>query len=104
MELIFYERLKKLIDLSNKSFNEVERELNYPRNSLHNYKNGAEPSAIRLIELSNHFGVSPEYLIGVKNSKEKSVEMIFNDLNDQQKKDMITYFQYWILDHINIQL
>ena len=43
---LFYPRLEELIRLSKKSFNQVERDLGYPRNALHNYKNGVEPSRI----------------------------------------------------------
>ena len=35
----FYERLKELAEASNKSFNQVEKELGYSRNALSNYKN-----------------------------------------------------------------
>lgn len=35
----FYERLKSLAEEKNKSFNQIERELNYPRNALNAYKN-----------------------------------------------------------------
>ncbi|MCE2142273.1 helix-turn-helix domain-containing protein, partial [Streptococcus thermophilus] len=58
--------------LSKKSFNQVERDLGYPRNALHNYKNGVEPSGIRLIELAHYFGVTPEYLLGISNDKKKN--------------------------------
>lgn len=61
---IFYDRLLEIISKSGRSCNFVERELGYPRNSLHNYRYGASPSAIRLIELSQYLGVYPEYLIG----------------------------------------
>ncbi|WP_394852280.1 hypothetical protein [Lactococcus lactis] len=44
-ESVFYQRLKTEIQLSGKNFNQVERELGYPRNSLNNYKsNATEPS------------------------------------------------------------
>lgn len=59
-----YLRLKELAQASEKSFNKIERELNYPRNALHNYKEGREPLGTRLIELAHYFGVTPEYLLG----------------------------------------
>ena len=68
---LFYPRLEELIRLSKKSFNQVERDLGYPRNALHNYKNGMEPSGIRLIELAHYFGVTQEYLLGISNDKKK---------------------------------
>lgn len=36
--LFVYSRLKLLIKEAHKSFNQVERELGYPRNTLKNYK------------------------------------------------------------------
>ncbi|MGL5449374.1 MAG: helix-turn-helix domain-containing protein, partial [Lactococcus cremoris] len=35
---MFYDRLKTLVIDSQKSFNQVERELRYPRNALANYR------------------------------------------------------------------
>ncbi|MGL5898276.1 MAG: helix-turn-helix domain-containing protein [Lactobacillaceae bacterium] len=51
--------------MSGKSTNQIERELGYPRNALHNYRTGSEPSATRLMELSQYFQLSPGYLMGV---------------------------------------
>ena len=65
----FYYRLKMLCDNAGKSINEVEKELNYPRNALHNYKEGRGPSGMRLIEVSEYFSVSPEYLLGMTDTK-----------------------------------
>lgn len=67
----FYYRLKMLCDNAGKSINEVEKELNYPRNALHNYKEGRIPSGLRLVELSEFFSVSPEYLLGLTDTKIK---------------------------------
>lgn len=67
----FYFRLKMLCDNAGKSINEVEKELNYPRNALHNYKEGRIPSGLRLVELSEFFSVSPEYLLGLTDTKIK---------------------------------
>ncbi|WP_282799106.1 helix-turn-helix domain-containing protein [Lactococcus lactis] len=67
----FYFRLKMLCDNAGKSINEVEKELNYPRNALHNYKEGRIPSGLRLVELSEFFSVSPEYLLGLTDTKVK---------------------------------
>lgn len=77
-ETLFYNRLNKLVKQSGKSYNQIERELDYPRNALVNYKFGETPSGNRLIELSEHFSVFPEYLIGnIENFNIKIVEGIF---------------------------
>ncbi|PLW61220.1 helix-turn-helix domain-containing protein [Lactococcus lactis] len=94
----FYHRLEELIRLSKKSANQIERELGYPRNALHNYKNGVEPSGIRLIELSRYFGVTPEYLIGIsEDSNNILTKIIFDRLNDYQKKDLSVICQEWLI-------
>ena len=54
---MFYDRLKTLVIDSQKSFNQVERELRYPRNALANYRLGKEPSAKRLTEIADYFNV-----------------------------------------------
>lgn len=94
----FYNRLNRLIKNSNKAFNEVERELGYPRNSLSNYKYGALPSANRLIELAHYFGVTPEYLAGKSAERERnSVETFFASLSDEQKEIMCNLCYKWLL-------
>lgn len=101
-ENIFYVRLSELIRLSGKSFNEVERELHYPRNALHNYRTKRSPSADRLIELATYFEVSPEYLIGMNRKVgekfQKSIKTIFNGLDEDQRKEMFKCCQEWVLE------
>lgn len=62
----FYDILMELIEQRGISRNGVEKELGYPRNALSNYEKGRVPSAVRLLELSNYFDVSPEFLMGEK--------------------------------------
>ncbi|XOW20455.1 hypothetical protein QK908_10760 [Lactococcus cremoris] len=59
---MFYDRLKTLVIDSQKSFNQVERELRYPRNALANYRLGKEPSAKRLTEIAD-FKSRPSTLV-----------------------------------------
>lgn len=49
---LFQEWLTQAIKLSVKSTNQIECELGYPRNVLHNYRTGSELSATRLMELN----------------------------------------------------
>ncbi|WFR76720.1 helix-turn-helix transcriptional regulator [Lactococcus lactis] len=84
---LFYNRLLEQVRLRNTSINQIERELGYPRNALHNYKLGREPSATRLVELANYFDVSPQYLIGENNEiPERSLEIFFKKLSIKDKK------------------
>lgn len=96
-ETIFYNRLIQLVNHSGKSANKIERELGYSRNALHNYKNGSEPSGLRLIELSDYFGVTPEYLIG-KDCLNSSLALkkFFYQLNTRQKCELIKLCEDWL--------
>ncbi|MFD2254899.1 helix-turn-helix domain-containing protein [Lactococcus formosensis subsp. bovis] len=77
---MFYERLQSLAKETNKSFNQIERELGYPRNALNAYKSGKSPSAKRTAELAKYFGVSTNYLIG--NDENKVSNNLTNKEND----------------------
>jgi len=95
-ETIFYSRLKQEIKKSRKSTNQIERELGYSRNALHNYKNGTEPSGTRLLELAEYFHVSPRFLIGKTDiSSEKSSINLFEQLSDVQKFEILKLSNNW---------
>lgn len=97
---IFYSRLLELQKKSQKSFNQIEKELGYPRNSLHNYKNGGIPSGQRLLDLSNYFHCSPEFLIGNTNIQfSKSIDNIFYQLDISQKRRMCFLCYEWLLNN-----
>lgn len=102
---IFYERLVYIVHQTGKSMNHIERELGYPRNSLHNYKNGNEPSASRLIEISHYFDVRPEYLIGMGEQKHASTpQTYFDNLNDKQKLEMLDISESWVRNQLSTLL
>ncbi len=93
---IFYDRLCESAKQTGKSMNCIERELGYSRNALSNYKNGTEPSAIRLIELAHYFHLSPEYLIGKERGfVSTSPRSVFESLNNEQKLEMLNISQEW---------
>lgn len=94
----FMRRLDTLKVSSNKSYNEIEKDLGYPRNALSNYKNGSVPSGARLLELANYFGVSPEYLLGEKSRKD--ITLLFESLEPAQKHEMVILCQKWILSNL----
>lgn len=70
--LFVYSRLKLLIKEAHKSFNQVERELGYPRNTLKNYKYKKKPSVDRVFEMANYFNVSIEFLLGMEEETDKT--------------------------------
>ncbi|MGL5897112.1 MAG: helix-turn-helix domain-containing protein [Lactococcus lactis] len=95
-ETLFYRRLKQEIKRCRKSTNQIERELGYSRNALHNYKNGTEPSGTRLIEIAEYFHVSPNFLIGKTNISSKNNPInLFEQLSDIQKFEMLKICHSW---------
>jgi transcriptional regulator with XRE-family HTH domain len=87
----FYTRLKELTKSTGKSFNQIEKELSYPRNALSNYREKSMPSAQRLMELSAYFNVTPEYLFGTVahlHTESHLVKEIYLLLNPIQRKEM----------------
>lgn len=80
----------------------MERELGYCRNALNNYKCGRTPSAIRLIELSEYFKVTPEYLIGKESPiiSTSSAQHYFERLTEKEKLNMLALCQNWANTYI----
>lgn len=100
---IFYIRLIELINKSSKSVNQVERELGYPRNALHNYKGGMDPSGERLLELAHYFDVTPDYLMGREdNNLGVSTKDLFSRLEDNQKVEIFLLCQKWLISKIDL--
>ncbi|WP_058219272.1 helix-turn-helix domain-containing protein [Lactococcus lactis] len=92
-ENIFFDRVKRLSRVQKKSINQIERDLGYSRNSLNSYRNGRSPSAQRLLEVADYFGVSPYYLMGQKEDSGKNfVELFFKFLTVEQREEL--YFLY----------
>lgn len=81
----FYERLKSLAKENNKSFNQIEEDLGYGKNTLYNYKI-QNPTQERLLELANYFNVSTDYLLGYDDTKNK------NDFSEQEN-DLVAAFR-----------
>ncbi len=97
--MLFYDRLKNLVIDAQKSFNQVERELGYPRNALANYRLGKEPSAKRLAEIADYFGVTTEYLMGKgEDYNLKKAELLFDYLSTEKKQVLLDYVQQRIDD------
>ncbi|WP_223804491.1 helix-turn-helix domain-containing protein [Lactococcus kimchii] len=91
--MAFHEQLTKLVQSSNKSFNQIERELGYPRNALANYRqNSKNPSTKRLKELADYFGVAPEHLLGrdERYTYDKTI-LLFESLKMESKQKFLDY-------------
>lgn len=100
-EKTFYTQLQILARQYNMSMNQLERELNLPRNALNNYKNNRSPSAHRLAQIARFFGVSMEYLLGETDVLvHVSIEVFFEQLCTSQKFEIYKLSHDWISDKI----
>lgn len=98
---LFFKRLDQLITESGKTYNQVERELNYPRNALNNYKHGSEPSATRLFELAAYFNISPYYFIGkCEKPFSQSMKELFKNLDSSQRLELYKLSTNWLLSKV----
>lgn len=61
--MILFERLKYLAKKQGKSINDIEKDMNYSKNTLYRLKT-SNPSAEKLKELADYFDVSTDYLLG----------------------------------------
>ncbi len=82
----FYKRLQSLSKKNKKSFNQIEQDLNYGKNTLYNYKK-QNPNQERLLELAKYFNVSTDYLLGITDTKQlTSTESELSQLNETNQK------------------
>lgn len=58
----FYQRIQELAQKKGVSFKQIEKEMSYPTNTLYGYKSKV-PGGQRLVELSQYFDVSIDYLM-----------------------------------------
>lgn len=77
--MTLFERLKLLAKKQGQSINDVEENMGYSKNTLYRLRT-TNPSAKKLQELADYFGVSTDYLLGRTD----------NPSIDQNKKDEVT--------------
>lgn len=98
---VFSVRFQKECERLNKSVNQIERELGYPRNALHNYKNGAIPSGNRLVKIAKYFDVTPQYLIGETDYlNDEELKEYFQGLSFENKKELCKITQKWLYSYL----
>lgn len=82
----FYQRIQGLAQKKGVSFKQIEKEMNYPTNTLYGYKSKV-PGGKRLVELSQYFGVSIDFLMSKKD------EEIFENEKIYTEEDLIIILQ-----------
>lgn len=68
-----FERVKSLAKKHSKTMKQVTLDLNYSENYFYTLKNGKQPSAEKLNEIADYFGVSVDYLLGREQSSENEI-------------------------------
>lgn len=90
----FYEHLTELVNKSGKSMNQIERELNFPRNTLAGFKY-SNPSVSRLNTIAEYFGVTTDYLLGKEpqNPEFSVIQRRAKKLTPEQQRELINLME-----------
>lgn len=81
---IFSKRLADSMELNGKKQIDVARELGIPKSTLSRYLKGSyEPKTERVYQLSEYFGVTPEWLMGYTNDPQGHVMVNNTDMGKQ---------------------
>lgn len=76
---MFYKKLQELAKKKGKSFAQIEKDLGLAKNSMYNYKT-KKPTADRLNDIAEYFGVSVDYLLGNTSSKKLDLAKLDDDI------------------------
>ncbi|QDK70182.1 helix-turn-helix domain-containing protein [Lactococcus protaetiae] len=82
---MFYERLKSLANEKKKSLNQIENDLGFSKNTLYNSKKYT-PQGDKLAKLAEYFGVSIDYLLGKKDTRD-------NEPLTEEENELIAAFR-----------
>lgn len=82
---LVYEKIKDLAKSKGKSLGQVEQALGYGRNTLYKIKHSS-PSADRLQEIADYFGVSLDYLVGKSDNYSASSNASTIDLSNLRER------------------
>ncbi len=89
-------RLKELRLKENMTQEELGKIINVSGQTILNWENGIhDPSIENLKALANHFNVSIDYLVGYKNNKALTNEII-NKLKDYEKDQLLKLIEFSI--------
>ena len=101
-----YDIIKSLCDQKGIALTALEKELNFGRGSLGKIKNGGQPSAKRLQQVADYFGVSVEYLLTgdtadnseftARNEEERRLLVLFRNTDsvpDSEREEIVEHFE-----------
>lgn len=82
----FYERLRLLAKENNKSFNQIEADLKFSKNTLYHTKKYT-PQGEKLSKLANYFNVSTDYLLGNTTARDYDSERLDKSIENSKSFD-----------------
>lgn len=85
---MFYERLKELCKQKGTTVTTVVKELGMSTGNISKWKNGNKPKADSVSALAEYLGVSTDYLLGIEEVKQKSLDILDSQvftLTDKEK-------------------
>lgn len=85
---MFYERLKELCKQKGTTVTTVVKELGMSTENISKWKNGNKPKADSVSALAEYLGVSTDYLLGIEEVKQKSLDILDSQvftLTDKEK-------------------
>lgn len=97
---MFYERFIQLCKDNNEKPTNVLKSIGVSSGNLNNWKNGTSVKSDILVQLSEHFNVTTDYLLGKEkneftklNVAEKLLLKMFNSFSDEDKIEIIQDLQ-----------
>lgn len=73
---MFYERLKELCKERGTTVTKVVKELGMSTGNISKWKGGNKPKADSVSALAEHLGVSTDYLLGIEELKQNSLDIL----------------------------
>lgn len=95
---MFYERLKELCKTQGKTLTNVISELGMSGGNLSKWKNGTIPKSDTIHALSEYFNVSSDYLLGIDDLKQQSLDIVDNQTITLTAKEVEIILKYRNLD------
>ena len=94
---MFYKKLQELAKKKGKSFAQIEKDLGLAKNSMYNYKT-KKPTADRLNDIAEYFGVTTDYLLDDTENQEQTYEYSViqrraKEMTPQQQKELLSLME-----------
>ena len=94
---MFYEKLQKLAKEKGKSFAQIEKDLGMSKNSMYNYKKN-NPTATRLNDIAEYFGVTTDYLLDDTENQEQTYEYSIiqrraKEMTPEQQRELLSLME-----------